>query len=227
MESLIENCMSDSSINTKHSDLEMEPFSNLEHQQQQTNDDLLQDDEDEISQPHDEKSGAILVKRSQYFLEYDQHDMDSSTSATDSSNLEHSPRRNSVPEDITPPNVQHVVRDAGGLITTTHPSVYCTRLPAHTRSNSPLHVPFIVVCKLPVPDGTMVRLKAGNKFNPKAEMKNVDGTLINGVAKFPDVRFIGRSGRGRLIVTYFHIRYTVWIEVHLRMCCLMRERVKT
>jgi hypothetical protein len=99
--------------------------------------------------------------------------------------------------DLAPVHVRALVSEAGGLIPTDHPNIYCTPLPHHCRVNSPIHVPFLIVSTKGIPDGTVVRLSAGNKFNPIAEMKNCEALMSDNVAKFPDLRFVGRSGRGR------------------------------
>ena len=115
--------------------------------------------------------------------------------------------------DVAPAHVRPIVSEAGGLIPTDHPNVYCTPLPHHCRVNSPIHVPFLVVSTKAIPDGTLLRLSAGNKFNPVAEMKNCEALMAEQVAKFPDLRFVGRSGRG----TY------VWVtHVYFSQCTYTR-----
>ena len=99
-------------------------------------------------------------------------------------------------DDLPLPQVKAVVNDTGGLIATDNPHVLCTPLPQHCRVNSPIHIPFVVVTTSPVPDGTLVRLSANNKFNPTADLKNAEALMTNQMAKFPDIRFVGRSGRG-------------------------------
>lgn len=47
-----------------------------------------------------------------------------------------------------------------------------------------------------VDDGTMVTVQAGNDENYCADLKNYQATMKNRVAKFNDLRFVGRSGRG-------------------------------
>lgn len=99
-------------------------------------------------------------------------------------------------DDMSLPQVKAVVNDNGGLIPTDNPLVLCTPLPLHCRVNSPIHIPFLVVATSHVPDGTLVRLSANNKFNPTADLKNAEALMTSQVAKFPDIRFVGRSGRG-------------------------------
>lgn len=45
-------------------------------------------------------------------------------------------------------------------------------------------------------DGTVVTVKAGNDENYCAELRNGQSIMKNSVAKFNDLRFVGRSGRG-------------------------------
>ena len=47
-----------------------------------------------------------------------------------------------------------------------------------------------------VSDGTIVTLRAGNDENYCAELRNCTSVMKNQVAKFNDLRFVGRSGRG-------------------------------
>ena len=48
-----------------------------------------------------------------------------------------------------------------------------------------------------VTDGTIVTLRAGNDENYCAELRNCTAVMKNQVAKFNDLRFVGRSGRGK------------------------------
>lgn len=45
----------------------------------------------------------------------------------------------------------------------------------------------------------MVTVRAGNDENYCAELRNCTAVMKNQVAKFNDLRFVGRSGRGKLI----------------------------
>jgi len=49
-----------------------------------------------------------------------------------------------------------------------------------------------------IKDGTKVILQAGNDENYCAELRNSVSVMKGGVAKFSDLRFVGRSGRGNL-----------------------------
>lgn len=72
----------------------------------------------------------------------------------------------------------------------------CSVLPAHWRSNKTLPVAFKVVALGEVGDGTLVTVRAGNDENCCAELRNSTALMKNQVAKFNDLRFVGRSGRG-------------------------------
>lgn len=86
----------------------------------------------------------------------------------------------------------------GELIRTGSPLFVCTVLPPHWRSNKTLPVAFKVVALGDVGDGTMVTVRAGNDENYCAELRNCTAVMKNQVAKFNDLRFVGRSGRGKL-----------------------------
>jgi hypothetical protein len=47
-----------------------------------------------------------------------------------------------------------------------------------------------------VSDGTLVTIRAGNDENFCGELRNASAIMKNQVAKFNDLRFVGRSGRG-------------------------------
>ncbi|XP_050450121.1 uncharacterized protein LOC126850812 [Cataglyphis hispanica] len=85
----------------------------------------------------------------------------------------------------------------GELIRTGSPHVVCTVLPSHWRSNKTLPVAFKVVALGEVGDGTLVTVRAGNDENCCAELRNSTALMKNQVAKFNDLRFVGRSGRGK------------------------------
>lgn len=85
----------------------------------------------------------------------------------------------------------------GELVRTGSPAVLCSALPTHWRSNKSLPIAFKVVALDDIPDGTVVTLKAGNDENYCAELRNCTAIMKNQVAKFNDLRFVGRSGRGK------------------------------
>lgn len=85
----------------------------------------------------------------------------------------------------------------GELVATGSPAVLCSVLPNHWRSNKSLPVAFKVVALDDVQDGTLVTIKAGNDENVMAELRNCTAVMKNQVAKFNDLRFVGRSGRGK------------------------------
>ncbi len=86
----------------------------------------------------------------------------------------------------------------GELVRTGCPHLVCTMLPTHWRSNKTLPVAFKVVALGDVLDGTVVTIKAGNDENFCAELRNSTAIMKNQVAKFNDLRFVGRSGRGKI-----------------------------
>lgn len=91
---------------------------------------------------------------------------------------------------------QALAEHGGDLVRTGSPAVVCTCLPTHWRSNKALPAAFKVIALGDVADGTAVTLKVGNDENPCAELRNNVALFRNQVAKFNDLRFIGRSGRG-------------------------------
>uniref|UniRef100_A0A8C2WST4 Runt-related transcription factor 2 n=1 Tax=Cyclopterus lumpus TaxID=8103 RepID=A0A8C2WST4_CYCLU len=95
-------------------------------------------------------------------------------------------------------NVVDVLADhAGELVRTDSPNFLCSVLPSHWRCNKTLPVAFKVVALGDVPDGTLVTVMAGNDENYSAELRNASAVLKNQVARFNDLRFVGRSGRGK------------------------------
>ncbi|KAG9510337.1 Runt-related transcription factor 1, partial [Fragariocoptes setiger] len=90
------------------------------------------------------------------------------------------------------------------LARTGSPNIVCSTLPHHWRSNKTLPMTFKVVSLSEVPDGTLVTVKAGNDENFCGEIRNSTAAMKGKVAKFNDMRFVGRSGRGKsfsLIIT--------------------------
>ncbi|XP_076545160.1 uncharacterized protein LOC117604534 isoform X3 [Osmia lignaria lignaria] len=85
----------------------------------------------------------------------------------------------------------------GELVRTGSPYFLCSQLPTHWRSNKALPVAFKVVALGEVGDGTLVTVRAGNDENCCAELRNSTALMKNQVAKFNDLRFVGRSGRGK------------------------------
>jgi hypothetical protein len=70
-------------------------------------------------------------------------------------------------------------------------------LPPHWRTNKSLPEPFRILSVGPdIPNGTEVVVTAGNQGVPDAQLRNSVATFTNNVAKFNDLRFIGKSGRG-------------------------------
>ncbi|XP_078069042.1 runt-related transcription factor 2 isoform X2 [Mustelus asterias] len=92
------------------------------------------------------------------------------------------------------------------LVRTDSPNFLCSVLPSHWRCNKTLPVAFKVVALGDVADGTVVTVMAGNDENYSAELRNASAVMKNQVARFNDLRFVGRSGRGKsftLTITVF------------------------
>lgn len=95
-------------------------------------------------------------------------------------------------------NIHQVLQEYhGDLVQTQSPAILCSALPNHWRSNKSLPCAFKVVALDDVQDGTIVTVRAGNDENYCGEMRNYTSVMKNQVAKFNDLRFIGRSGRGK------------------------------
>lgn len=86
---------------------------------------------------------------------------------------------------------------SGELVRTGAPNLVCSALPKHWRSNKTLPSTFKVVALSEVPDGTMVTVRAGNDENYAGDIRNPSALMKGQVAKFNDLRFVGRSGRGK------------------------------
>ncbi|KAM9317011.1 runt-related transcription factor 2 isoform 4-T4 [Gastrophryne carolinensis] len=92
------------------------------------------------------------------------------------------------------------------LVRTDSPNFLCSVLPSHWRCNKTLPVAFKVVALGEVLDGSVVTVMAGNDENYSAELRNASAVMKNQVARFNDLRFVGRSGRGKsftLTITVF------------------------
>ncbi|XP_016379403.1 runt-related transcription factor 2 isoform X2 [Sinocyclocheilus rhinocerous] len=92
------------------------------------------------------------------------------------------------------------------LVRTDSPNFLCSVLPSHWRCNKTLPVAFKVVALGDVPDATVVTVMAGNDENYSGELRNASAVMKNQVARFNDLRFVGRSGRGKsftLTITVF------------------------
>ncbi|NWZ44552.1 RUNX2 factor, partial [Brachypodius atriceps] len=80
----------------------------------------------------------------------------------------------------------------------------CLSLPLETPMVPTTAIPMVtvslfsqVVALGEVPDGTVVTVMAGNDENYSAELRNASAVMKNQVARFNDLRFVGRSGRGK------------------------------
>lgn len=99
----------------------------------------------------------------------------------------------------------------GELVRTGSPYFLCSVLPTHWRSNKTLPIAFKVVALGDVVDGTVVTVRAGNDENCCAELRNCTAVMKNQIAKFNDLRFVGRSGRGKQ-------------DINLTIFCVSSER---
>ncbi|UMM11364.1 hypothetical protein L5515_000688 [Caenorhabditis briggsae] len=100
------------------------------------------------------------------------------------------------------------------------PNILYTALPKHWRSNKSFQEPFYVVLLTPVPDNTEVSIWAGNDEKPCEEVRNEKAKVHRQVAKFNDLRFVGRSGRGRK----FHL--TIVIHSSPMMVATVKNVIK-
>ena len=96
------------------------------------------------------------------------------------------------------------------------PGFLCSALPTHWRSNKTLPVAFKVIALGDVQDGTLVTLRAGNDENYCAELRNSTAVMKNQVAKFNDLRFVGRSGRGKKNFPFFFFAKVTFFNQKLR-----------
>ncbi|XP_075993317.1 runt-related transcription factor 2-like [Genypterus blacodes] len=102
------------------------------------------------------------------------------------------------PSGRTQDGQQHCIAPPRGLIHTDSPNFLCSSLPQHWRCNKTLPRAFTVVALGDdVPDGVVVTVMAGNDDNSSAELRNATTTMKQGLAHFNDLRFVGRSGRGK------------------------------
>lgn len=108
-------------------------------------------------------------------------------------------------------NIHEILQEYHGeLVQTGSPTILCSALPNHWRSNKSLPCAFKVVVLDDVPDGTLVTIKAGNDENYCGELRNCSAVMKNQVAKFNDLRFVGRSGRGK--------SFSITILIHTYPC---------
>ena len=66
---------------------------------------------------------------------------------------------------------------------------------------------FKVIALSDIEDGTVVNLRVGNDENFCGELRNNTAVMKNNVAKFNDLRIIGRSGRGKVKILYSFFGY--------------------
>lgn len=104
----------------------------------------------------------------------------------------------------------------GELVRTDSPNFLCSVLPTHWRCNKTLPIAFKVVALGDIPDGTLVTVMAGNDENYSAELRNATAAIKNQVARFNDLRFVGRSGRGKMHIMLKNIQFTSsHLDIHV------------
>ena len=95
------------------------------------------------------------------------------------------------------PMLDALSENPGELVKTDSPNFVCSVLPSHWRCNKTLPVAFkVIALSGDIPDGLTVTILAGNDDNYSAELRNSTAVIKNQVARFNDLRFVGRSGRG-------------------------------
>eukprot|EP00050_Salpingoeca_kvevrii_P021903 m.117587 g.117587 ORF g.117587 m.117587 type:complete len:540 (-) comp9520_c0_seq3:430-2049(-) len=87
-----------------------------------------------------------------------------------------------------------------------HPDIATTPLPDHWRVRKILPAAFHVRCTAPVPDGTLVVLAALTDDGAPSDLRKPTATTRDGIAAFPELRFLATSGRGK--------RFSLKISVH-------------
>lgn len=118
----------------------------------------------------------------------------------------------------------HLLQDffggEGELVQTGSPCILCSPLPNHWRSNKSLPIAFKVFTFQEVPDGTLCTVRAGNDDNYCGELRNHTAAMKNGVAKFSDLRFVGRSGRGKSFTV------SITINAHPNLVATYNKAIK-
>jgi len=116
--------------------------------------------------------------------------------------------------------VESLLGENGDLIQTGSPCILCSPLPSHWRSNKSLPTAFKVFTFQEVPDGTLVNIKCGNDDNWGGEIRNCSAVMKNQLAKFSDLRFVGRSGRGK--------SFTITITINTKplQCATYNKAIK-
>ena len=80
---------------------------------------------------------------------------------------------------------------------TENKDIKCTKLPEFIRAKKYLGGSFCVFFQNNfVQNNCKVTITAGNYKNPNAEFRNIEAFVCDGIAEFPDLRFLGKSGRG-------------------------------
>lgn len=100
------------------------------------------------------------------------------------------------------------------------PNIFYAKLPEHHRSNKSLPSPFTVLITSPVPDGTLVTVAAGNDETPSGEVRHDTAKVVRQVARFSDLRFVGKSGRGK------NFNLTICVHTRPMMIAMVSKAIK-
>ena len=85
---------------------------------------------------------------------------------------------------------------------TDNKDILVDELPSFTRVNKFLGDFRVHVKNNIVPNGTRVIVRAFSSKTGEGKIKNNESVVINGIAKFCDIRFVGRSGRGENSINF-------------------------
>lgn len=83
-----------------------------------------------------------------------------------------------------------------GIQQTENKNICVDKLPEFSRANKYIGEYNVYVKDNEVPDGTRCTIYAYSVKTGQGELKNNVSVVKDGIAKFDDIRFIGKSGRG-------------------------------
>lgn len=84
-----------------------------------------------------------------------------------------------------------------GIRSTESPNIFVSILPGFTRANKYIGNYKVFITNNELPENTPVLIRAFSTKTGEGEMKNNCTIIKNGIACFEDLRFIGKSGRGK------------------------------
>lgn len=90
-----------------------------------------------------------------------------------------------------------------GIQSTENKNIDVDQLPEFSRANKYIGEYNVFIRNNEVPDGTQCVIFAHSVKTGPGELKNNVSIVKNGVAKFDDLRFVGKSGRGSFTVHFF------------------------